>query len=272
MESQRLPIVHSQLVRDLIRLGLEAGDTVMVHSSMRAVGKVLGGPDVVIRALLDVIGAAGTVMMYVDWEDGVQHLTRDDAAEKLDVRLLEELPPFNPKTSRARRAHGILSEFLRTWPGACRSGNPDASIAAVGVQAQWLCADHPLQYGYGPGSPLAKLVEVRGKVLLLGAPFDTVTLLHYAEHMARLPNKRVIRYREPLLVNGAKVWMEIEEFDTSQPVVAGAWESYFADIVQEYLASGKGRSGQVGYAPSYLLNAADLYQYAVAWMEGHFGT
>jgi aminoglycoside 3-N-acetyltransferase len=272
MESQRLPIVHSQLVRDLSRLGLEAGDMVMVHSSMRAVGKVLGGPDVVIRALLDVVGIAGTVVMYVDWEDAVQHLTRDDVAQQLDARLLAEVPPFDAKTSRARRAYGILPEFLRTWPGARRSGNPDASVAAVGAQAEWLCTDHPLQYGYGAGSPLAKLLDVRGKVLLLGAPFDTITLLHYAEHMARLPNKRVIRYREPLLVHGAKVWVEIEEFDTSQPVVPGAWESYFADIVQEYLTSGQGRAGQVGQASSYLLHAADLHQYAVAWMEGHFGT
>jgi aminoglycoside 3-N-acetyltransferase len=272
MGSHRFPLVRSQLVRDLIRLGLEASDMVMVHASMRAVGKVLGGPDVVIRALLDVVGAAGTVVMYVDWEDAVQHLTRDDVAEQLEERLLEEVPLFDPKTSRARRAYGVLPEFLRTWPGACRSGNPDASVAAVGAQAEWLCTDHPLQYGYGSGSPLAKLMDVRGKVLLLGAPFETITLLHYAEHVARLPKKRVIHYREPLLVHGVKVSVEIEEFDTSQPVVPGAWESYFADIVQEYFASGKGRSGQVGHAPSYLLIAADLHQYAVAWMEGHFGT
>ena len=167
MDSQRLPIVHRQLVRDLIRLGLEA-DMVMVHASIRAVGQVLGGPDVVIRALLDVVGTAGTIVMYVDWEDAVQRLTRDDVSEQLEARWLEEFPPFDPKTSRARRAYGILREFLRTWPGACRSGNPDVSVAAVGAQAQWLCTDHPLPYGYGSGSPLAKLVDVRGKVLLLG--------------------------------------------------------------------------------------------------------
>jgi aminoglycoside 3-N-acetyltransferase len=126
MERQRLPIVHRQLIRDFIRLGLEAGDMVMVHSSMRAVGNVLGGPDVVIRALLDVVETVGTIVMYVDWEDAVQHLTRDDVAEKLDERLLAEVPPFDPKTSRARRAYGMLPEFLRTWPGACWSGHPDA--------------------------------------------------------------------------------------------------------------------------------------------------
>ena len=265
-------VTHSQLVRDLSHLGMAAGDVVMVHSSMRAVGKVLGGPDVVIQALLYVVGPAGTAMVYVDWEDAVQDLTRDDVAEKLDERLLEELPPFDPKTSRARRAYGILPEFLRTWPGAFRSGNPDGSVAAVGAKAEWLCSDHPLQYGYGQGSPLAKLVEVRGKVLLLGAPLDTITLLHHSEHMARLPNKRVIHYREPILVNGAKEWVEIEEFDTGLPVVPRAGEDYFADIAQEYLDSGKGTSGKVGNAQSYLFDAAELHHYAVEWLEGHFGT
>ncbi len=263
-------VTHSQLVRDLSRLGLQTGDVVMVHSSMRAVGKVLGGPDVVIRALLDVVGECGTVMAYTDWEHAAQHLTREDATESLDESLLEEMPAFDPRTSRARRAYGIFPEFLRTGPGACRSGNPGASVAAIGAKAAWLCADHPLQYGYGPGSPLAKLVEVRGKVLLLGAPLDTVTLLHFSEHMARLPQKRVIRYREPILVNGKKEWIEIEEFDTSNPVVPGA-SDYFADIVQSYLEAGKGRSGKVGNAQSYLFEAADLHDYAVRWLENRFG-
>ena len=270
-ENFNLLVTHSQLVRDLRRLGLAEGDVVMTHSSMRAVGKVLGGPDVVIQALLAVVGTAGTVMMYVDWEDGVQDLTRDDAAEKPDEQLLEELPPFDSKTSRASRAYGILPEFLRTWPGAFRSGNPDASVAAVGAKAEWLCADHPLQYGYGPGSPLAKLVEVKGKVLLLGAPLDSLTLLHHSEHMARLPHKRVIRYREPILVNGAKEWVEIEEFDTGLPIVPGAWEGYFTDIAQGYLDSGKGKTDKVGHAQSYLFDAADLHRYAVEWMEEHLG-
>jgi aminoglycoside 3-N-acetyltransferase len=270
MEIQRPFITHSQLVKDLSRLGLEAGEAVMVHSSMRAVGRVLGGPDVVIRALLDVVGVAGTVMIYVDWEHAVHHLNGEEGTEP-DPQLLEELPPFDPRTSRARRAYGILPEFLRTWPGAFRSGNPGASVAAVGAQAEWLCKDHPLQYGYGPGSPLAKLVEIRGKVLLLGQLLDSVTLLHHSEHMARLPNKRVIRYREPLLLDGRKEWVEIEEFDTGDPVVPGASDTYFAEIVQGYLATGQGRSGEVGSAPSYVLNAADLHQYAVAWMEDRFG-
>ena len=269
-EGMKALITRGQLAQDLTRLGLEAGDVVMVHASMRAVGAVLGGPDVVIDALLDVVAGAGTLMMYVDWEHGLRHLIRD-AAEVVDDALWEELPPFDPQTSRARRKYGIVAEFLRTWPGAVRSGNPNASVAAVGRLAEWICRDHPLRYGYGPGSPLAKLVEAEGKVLLLGSPLGDVTLLHYAEHLARLPNKRVIRYREPVLVDGVRRWVEIEEFDTRGPVVAGAPKDYFTPIVRGFLSAEEERSGRVGHAEAYVLDAAGLCRYAVEWMERHLG-
>lgn len=264
-------ITQSQLRQDFVALGVEPGDTVMVHAALRSVGPVLGGPDVVITALLAAVGTTGTIMAYTDWEHGVQQLTREDAAEPTDLALLDELPPFDPRTGRAQRDNGALPELLRTTPGAVRSGNPDASMAALGRQAAWLCANHPLQYGYGPGSPLAKLVEVEGKVLLLGSPLENVTLLHYAEHLARLPDKRRIRYQEPLLVDGHRQWVTIEEFDTSDPVIAAAPDDYFGTIVREYLALGRSGAGSVGQAPSYLLAAADLVGFAVAWMEGRWG-
>ena len=63
--------------------------------------------------------------------------------------------------------------MLRTTPGARRSGNPGASMAALGGRAEWFTADHALDYGYGPQSPLGKLVEADGKTLMLGARSTT---------------------------------------------------------------------------------------------------
>lgn len=117
-------VIYSQLVRDLSRLGLQI---VMVHSSMRAVGKVFGGPDIVICTFLDVVGESGTVMAYTDWDHAAQHLTRQDAPEPLDESLLEEIPTFDPRTSQARQAYRIFPELLHTWPRACRSSNPRVS-------------------------------------------------------------------------------------------------------------------------------------------------
>ena len=140
-------------------------------------------------------------------------------------------------------------------------------MAAVGAQAEWLTRDHPSDYGYGPGSPLAKLVESGGKVLMLGAPLDTITLLHYAENRANLRHKAVVRYSYPVLRDGEKVWIDVEDFDTGDP-----HDDYsFEGIAQDYLAAGNGRQGKVGDADTYLFDAADLVRYAINWLEERFG-
>ncbi len=225
----------------------------MVHASMRSVG--CDANDVV-RALL---AAAGTIVAYVDWEP-----------ER------GENEPFDPATARARLDHGVLAETIRTWPGALRSAHPDAGVAAVDgaapggtsriearERAAWIVADHPLQYGYGEGSPLHKLVQADGKVLLLGAPLDTITLLHFSEHAARIPDKRKRHYKR--LMNG--VFVDFEELDTCDPVHASLPDDYFGTIAREYLGSGRGRTGKVGGATSYLFDAPGLWRFGVEWLE-----
>ena len=267
-----VPITKTRLIEDLKKLGVAFGDTLMLHASVKAIGWIVGGPDVVLQALLDVLGDKGTLMMYVGWEDSPWEAPNNFAKwlEEWKRAYLEEFPPFNPATSRANRKWGILTEYLRTYPGAYRSANPEASCAAVGAKAQWLTKNHPLQYGYGPGSPLAKLCEVEGKVLLLGAPFSSITLLHYAEHLARIPNKRIVRYTVPILQEDEKVWIEIEEFDTCGNVLPDV-EKYFEAIPSEFLASGKMRCGKVGMANSYLFDAAEFVKFAVKWLEEKYG-
>lgn len=263
-KSELPPIRKSRLITDLQNLGVASGDTIMLHASVKAIGWIVGGPDIVIQALLEVLGEHGTLMMYVGWEDSPYNL--GEWNEEWQQAYLKECPPFNPATSRAYRKWGILTEYLRTWPRAFRSSNPEASCVAVGARARWLTENHPLQYGYGPGSPLAKLCEANGKVLLLGAPFDTITLLHYAEHLAKVPNKRVVRYKMPILQDGKRIWVDVEEFDTCGDILPNARE-YFKIIPSEFLSSGKGRSGKVGVAQSYLFDANELVKFAVQWLE-----
>lgn len=103
---------------------------------------------------------------------------------------------------------------------------------------------------------------------MLGAPLDTMTLLHHAEHLARLPGKRVVRYEIPLLVRDEVRWRLVEEFDTAAPVVAGLDDDYFATVVTDFLATGQGRRGTVGAAPSVLVSARAITEFAVKWLEG----
>ena len=243
---------------ELAALGLMSGDAVLVHAALRSVGPVLGGPDAVIDALRDVVGPNGTILGYCDWQ--LEDEVRDDPA------LRQHIAAFDPLRSRSTRDNGAFPEMLRTIPGALRSGNPGASMAALGGRAEWFTVDHALDYGYGEQSPLGKLVLADGKVLMLGAPLDTMTLLHHAEHLANFPNKRVRRYEAPILVDGETVWRWLEEFDTSN-APDGLPEDYFATIVEEFLATGRGTRGRIGGASSVLVRAAEIVPFAVAWME-----
>lgn len=253
---------------DLRGLGLESGDLVMAHAAVSKVGRLLNGPDALIGALIDAVSPDGTVMAYTDWEIGDSGVL--DESCNVPPEWREHVQPFNPLTSRATRDNGILPEFLRTTPGALRSGNPGASVAAVGAKADWLVANHPHDYGYGEASPLAKLVEAGGKVVLIGAPLDTITLLHHAEHLASVPNKRLLRYEVPFAAPDGVIWRMVEEFNTGVPVVEGLADDYFAEIVREYLETGQGAQGRVGDAPTVLVDAAGIIAFAVDWLENRF--
>lgn len=254
------PATRSSLLNEFRNLGIAAGDIVMVHAAVRKVGPIVGGVTTLVQALLDAVGTDGTLAAYVDWELGFE----PDAVER---EYTDDIPLFDKRLARAARDYGILPEVIRTWPRAVRSDNPDAGVAAVGARAEWLCADHALSYGYGEESPYAKLVASAGSILVLGAPLDTMTLLHHSEHVARLGKKRVKRYRRKVLIDGEPRWIDIEEFDTSDPIVEGMPEDHFARIAAAALKSGAGRRGVVGAADAYLFNAASLHRIGVDWLE-----
>jgi aminoglycoside 3-N-acetyltransferase len=254
-----MPATRSSLTADLVRLGVQSGDLLMVYAGVRSIGPVTGGVNVIVHALLDVIGPAGTLAAYVDFEAFYQ------GAE-------EEVPVFDKRIAHAARDHGVLHETLRNWPGALRSDHPDAGVVAIGNRAEWLTADHPFQYGYGEGSPFEKVIHLNGKVLMLGAPLDTITLLHHAEHKAQIPDKRIARYRRLMPAPGGPAWIDFEEFDTSEPVHAALPENCFELIATEYLARGDGLRGQVGEAESVLLDGGELVQFGIQWIETFVST
>lgn len=254
---------------DLGAIGIAAGDAVFVHAALRKVGPVVGGADMIIAALRDAVGPAGTILGYSDWQ-GMDDVLSDETLFA-DPAIRAEMPPFDPKTSRATRDNGAFPELLRTTPGALRSASPGASCVAIGGRAEWFVADHALDFGYGPESPFGELVAAEGKVLMLGAPLDTMTLLHHAEHLAKIPDKRLKRYEAPILVDGQTVWRDFVEFDTSDPVVASLPADYFALIVEGFLDTGRGTRGKVGNATSVLVLAAEIVPFAVAWLESRFG-
>ena len=115
MSREDLPIItKSRLTHDLRALGLEAGQMVMLHASVKAAGWVVGGPDVVLDALLEVLTPAGTLAMYIAWEDGTYEM--GGWSKEKRQAYLDECPGFDPATARAYRKWSILTEYLNSDP------------------------------------------------------------------------------------------------------------------------------------------------------------
>jgi aminoglycoside 3-N-acetyltransferase len=258
---------RSELGRDFRALGVEEGDVVMLHASVRSVGDVAGGPDQIHLALREALGAAGTMMMYVGCPSYYDDVGRGVLSSDQETEVLDKHPPFDPLTTRSARAHGILVEFFRTFPGTVVN-NHIARFAAAGAHAAGLLADHPWDLPYGAGSPLDRFRALGGKILLLGSDHDEVTFLHHVEHAADFPDKRIARYKVPYEVDGRLVWREVAEVNTSGEGAHANWpDRFFARLVDGYLDGAGNRGGRVGSATAHLIPAQALYDFAAPIMQ-----
>ena len=272
LEPMARTIALPQLTADLRALGVREGGVIFVHTRMSALGWVIGGSETVIRALLAALGPDGTLMAYASWQDHVYNAS-DWPPEYRDAYAADP-PVFDPATSEAARDHGRIPERLRTWPGALRSAHPEASVVAVGAHARHFTVDHRRDGAYGPDSPFARLIAAQGQVLMLGAPLESISLLHHAEALANVPGKRRVTYEIAVREGDAIVQRTYTDNDTSGAVLPYGDLNLNADefevIACDALAAGIGTRGTVGEADCHLFDAAPLTEFAVAWLERRF--
>lgn len=252
-------------------LGIKPGDIVMVHAGLRSVGKILGGPDVLVEELVRSTSPGGATMMYVGCESPFDDVGRkeSDGSLRLGDRedwILEHCPAFDHTTGRACRDHGALAEIFRSHNKTICSKHVGWRMAAAGDRATWLMANHPLNYGADVGSPLDKLVKSGGKVLTIGADFDHISLLHYAEGLTDIIPKKLVHIKVPLLQDGKRVWVDVVEHNSSTGIVD--WpDRYFADLIERYIQEHNVQSGKIGHAKCHVFEAPQLVQFAVKQME-----
>jgi aminoglycoside 3-N-acetyltransferase len=255
------------LARHFRALGVAEGRVVMLHASVRSVGPVAGGPDQIHLALRDVLGPAGTLMMYVGVPEHYDDVGRGHLTAEQEREILEKHPPFDPLTVRAARSHGVLAEFFRSYPGTSVNDHV-ARFAAAGAQAPLVVAPHSWNYPYGADSPLGRLMQLDGGILLLGSDHDEVTFLHHVEQMVDFPGKKIARYKVPIEVDGRVVWRDGEEINTAGDGAHENWPNrFFARIVDDYLAAAGNRGGRVGDAHAFLFPARDFFYFAAPIMR-----
>lgn len=257
----------SSLTNDLRRLGVGSGDMVMVHASLRAIGPIEGRAATLIDALDAAVGPTGTLLMMVSPDDPWAWVNERPEHER--ASLLVGAEPFETLTAPTAPDVGVLAEIFRTYPGTVVSDHPEGRFAARGRLKNELVRDPPWDHYYGPGSALERLVERHGKVLRLGADRNTVTLIHYAEYLANVPNKRSVRRHRLVRGEGKVVVRGIDCLDDTDGIAAYAAGDYFEHILDAYLQSATAHVGRVGNAHSELIDAGELVRFSAAWMTAH---
>ena len=198
-----------------------------MHTSFRAVRPIEGGPLGLIAAVRDALGPNGTL--------GMPSWSGDD-----DV-------PFDPLASPAASDLGVVANTFWRLPGVIRSDHLQ-SFAAVGPHAELITADPLPLPPHIPESPVGRVYDLNGQVLLLGVGHDVDTTLHLAELLAGVPY-RVPRYCT-VLRDGRPMRIEYGENDHCCARFA------FAD---EWLRErGLQTEGQVGHAPARLARSRDI--------------
>ncbi len=257
---------REQLAGDLRALGVAPGDIVMAHASVRSIGEIAGGPDEIHLALADALTPSGTLMMYAGCPEYADEVGRGRLSPEREAEVLEKLPPFDAYTARSDRSNGTLVEFFRTFPGATVNDHV-ARFVARGSHTGHLFARQPWNYAFGHDSALERFLELDGKILLLGSDHDTVTFLHYVEHVADFPGKRIARFEVPIVENGVRVWREMEEVNTASDGAHANWpDRFFAQIVDGYLAASSNNGSRVGDAHCHLFSARELFEFALPVM------
>ncbi|MEO0995322.1 MAG: AAC(3) family N-acetyltransferase [Pseudomonadota bacterium] len=237
---------------DLRRLGVIPGEVLMVHASLSALGPVKGGAETVVDALLAAIGPEGTLVMPAFLEVAVCVEGIVESAPHALIEKARETFPTDP--ANARSEMGAIPEALRTRPGTQRSAHPTTSVIATGPRAAEVLEPHPVAWATGVASPFARMTEMDAQMLLLGVGFNRLSLLHHAEGL--VPNGR---RKTRIVPQGEGALMA--------PDVGDDLGVHFPAIGAALLASGTGRTGQVGAADCALVPARATVAFAAGYLS-----
>lgn len=229
---------QKKLIEDLRGLGVCAGDVLMVHSSMKALGTGLS-PDEVIDALEAALGEEGTLLMPA--------LTYEN--------VTAAHPVFDSQTTEP--CVGLLPRTFLHRPGVERSIHPTHSAAAKGKLAHTLTVGHRMdEAAVGPHSPFMLLPVYSGKLLFIGEILHACTFMHGIEEIVRPPFLRRVQHN--FIVDG-----EERTYSGNDDFGWGAEFQRIADILEEPDI----RRGQLLAAPSYLIDSRALLAAGLARMR-----
>ncbi|WP_409252363.1 aminoglycoside N(3)-acetyltransferase [Bacillus sp. SCS-153A] len=258
IQQLQTPHTTTSLTEDFQQMGVRKGMTLIVHSSLSSLGWVCGGAVAVVKALMEAVGNEGTLIMPsqsagnsdpAEWE-------QPPVPKEWWPIIREEMPAYDPDYTPTR-GMGAIADTFRGFPGVKRSSHPVYSFTAWGKHADYILSEQPLEEGFGPNSPLAKIYELDGEILLLGVTHDSNTSLHFAEHS--IQGRERVQKGTAMKENGHRVWKTYEEilYD-SDP---------FEKLGEEFEKNQPVKTAMIGNAACKLMKQRSAVDFARDWLQ-----
>lgn len=259
MKKERL-VTKEHIIKDLKKLGLTSGMTLIVHSSLKSIGRVIGGPVSVILALEEAVGTSGNIVMPTQTEHLCDPTEYESGYSNEELKLIREnMPTFHPDLTPTSYM-GFIPETFRKQDGVRRSPHPHTSFAAWGKDAAGITQEHGLDFSMNEHSPLGKIYELGGYILLLGAPTNSNTSLHLAEYWQKNTFVKEKIWDVKIKKDMKEVWCTYRDINNE----SDDFDRLFEDFQREtdYV-----KQGMVGDAKSYFIPMREMVDFAVGWMD-----
>ncbi|OAB43731.1 aminoglycoside N(3)-acetyltransferase [Paenibacillus glacialis] len=260
MEASSTLQTRKTIIDDLKRLGVKEGMTLIVHSSLKSLGNVVGGPVTVILALEESVGINGNIVMPTQSEHLCAPVNNDGDITLEEIKIIKENMPIYYPDLTPTSYMGFIPETFRKQDGVLRSSHPHMSFAAWGKDAKEITMNHRLDYALSEDSPLGKIYDLEGYILLLGASTNGNTSLHLAEYSQKNSYIKPKVWEVKVSVDGKEQWTTYDDINNESDDFNMIFDEFKSKttLVKE---------GLVGEAVSYLIPQKEIVDFALDWMN-----
>lgn len=226
------------LITGMKNIGINNSGTLLVHSSMKAIGDVEGGAETVLDAFTEYMKDGLLIFPTHSWD-----------------RINKTNNIFDPETEPS--CVGILSNLFMKRPGVIRSWHPTHSVAAIGRDApEYTSGEEKTDTPCSRKGCWGKLYDRKAQILFLGCSTKRNTFIHGVEEWYRIPN-RLAETREDLKIKSPDGNL-INCPQHSHHSPAGDISQNYDKIQAPLLYKGISVMGKIGDAESYLCNAVEM--------------
>lgn len=264
-DPQPIPITNSSLMSGINRLNICDNDVVLVHSSLKSFGYVVGGAITVCHALKNFLGPHGTLVMPsftpqlchpMIWPE--MRLQGSDP-----ILLAKEMPLYDANETPISKKLGIIPECLRSMESTHRSSHPHTSFIANGAHSSDITNHHPLNFRLSGQGPLGRLLSLNAKILMLGTTWSTCTAMHLAEYSSAYLGRRIGQWPVPVKGENKTDWNWVDELLV--------WEGDF-ELMGKDFENTKPHSlvtTSIGNAHCMAMSMRELVQFCGHWLTNN---